>query len=43
MKRIIFSELGGPEVLQLVEGETPAPGKGEVLIRQEAAASPVPT
>lgn len=36
MKRIIFSELGGPEVLQMVEGETPQPGRGEVLIRQEA-------
>jgi NADPH2:quinone reductase len=36
MKRIIFSELGGPEVLRQVEGATPVPAKGEVLIRQDA-------
>ena len=36
MKRIIFADLGGPEVLQLVNGETPAPKAGEVLIHQEA-------
>jgi NADPH2:quinone reductase len=36
MQRIEISELGGPEVLRLVEAETPAPGPGQVLIRQEA-------
>jgi len=36
MQRIEISELGGPEVLRLVEAETPATGPGQVLIRQEA-------
>ena len=36
MQRIEITELGGPEVLRLVEAETPAPGPGQVLIRQEA-------
>jgi NADPH2:quinone reductase len=36
MKRIEISELGGPEVLCLVEAGTPAPGPGQVLLRQEA-------
>jgi len=36
MQRIEISELGGPEVLRLVEAETPVPGPGQVLIRQQA-------
>ena len=36
MQRIEIGELGGPEVLRLAEAETPAPGPGQVLIRQEA-------
>ena len=36
MQHIIISEHGGPEVLRLVEGEMPAAGPGEVLVRQEA-------
>jgi hypothetical protein len=36
MQRIQFSRLGGPEVLELVEGETPRPAPGQVLLRQEA-------
>jgi NADPH2:quinone reductase len=36
MKSIQFSQLGGPDVLKLVEGDTPTPAKDEVLIRQEA-------
>lgn len=36
MRRIIFSRLGGPDVLQLVEEEIPRPGPGQILLRQEA-------
>ena len=36
MKRIQFTTLGGPEVLEIVEGEVPRPGPGQVLLRQEA-------
>ncbi|HET7708449.1 MAG TPA: quinone oxidoreductase [Sphingomicrobium sp.] len=36
MKRIQFTKLGGPEVLELVESQTPPPGPGQVLIRQQA-------
>ena len=36
MKAIVIESFGGPEVLQLQERETPAPGPGEVLVRQEA-------
>ena len=36
MKRIQFSTLGGPEVLEIVEGEMPLPGPDQVLVRQEA-------
>ena len=36
MKRIMFKTLGGPEVLELVEEETPRPGPGQLLLRQEA-------
>ena len=36
MKRIQFTKLGGPDVLELVEEETPRPGPDEVLIRQQA-------
>ena len=37
MKHIAITEFGGPEVLQLVSGETPAPGPGQVLIKVAAA------
>lgn len=32
MKAVVYHEHGGPEVLRYEEVETPAPGKGEVLI-----------
>lgn len=38
MKAVLFHEHGGPEVLSYTEIETPAPGKGEVLVRLFAAA-----
>lgn len=37
MRYIDLPEFGGPEKMQLVEGETPVAGSGEVLIRVEAA------
>jgi len=37
MRFINISEHGGPEVMEIKEGETPDPGKGEVLIRVHAA------
>jgi NADPH:quinone reductase len=33
MKAIVYRETGGPEVLQFVEREVPAPGPGEVRVR----------
>lgn len=36
MRAIRFEETGGPEVLKLVELETPKPGPGQVLVRHEA-------
>lgn len=36
MKRAVIERLGGPEVIQWVEEETPAPGAGEVLIEHRA-------
>ena len=33
MRAIVYSELGGLEVLRLVEREPPRPGRGEVLVR----------
>ncbi|MFJ5265661.1 quinone oxidoreductase family protein [Streptomyces sp. NPDC088387] len=33
MRRIEFARTGGPDVLTLVERDTPAPGPGEVLVR----------
>jgi NADPH:quinone reductase len=37
MKQIRFYELGGPEVLKYEDAPTPTPGRGQVLIRVEAA------
>ena len=37
MHAIQVTEHGGPEVMQWIELETPAPIKGEVLVRLEAA------
>lgn len=36
MRAIRFETTGGPEVLKLVEIDTPAPGPGQVLLRHEA-------
>lgn len=36
MKAIVIERFGGPEVLGLQERETPAPGPGQVRVRQEA-------
>ncbi len=37
MRYINISEPGGPEVMEIKEGEVPDPGKGEVLIKVHAA------
>ena len=37
MRYINISEYGGPEVLEIKEGQVPDPGKGEVLIKVHAA------
>ena len=37
MKAIRINEIGGPEVMQLEEIETPTPQEGEVLIKVAAA------
>jgi NADPH2:quinone reductase len=36
MRAIRFEKTGGPEVLKLVDVETPAPGPGQALVRHEA-------
>ncbi len=36
MRAIRFETTGGPEVLQVVEVDTPTPGPGQILIRHEA-------
>ena len=33
MRAVVYSEPGGPEVLQLVDRPTPEPGPGEVRVR----------
>lgn len=37
MRAISQHELGGPEVLQLVEIDRPTPGIGQILVRVQAA------
>ena len=37
MRHVAMTKPGGPEVLVLVEGDTPQPGTDEVLIRVQAA------
>ena len=36
MRAIRFATTGGPEVLELVEIDTPAPGPGQILLRHQA-------
>ena len=38
MNAVVYSEYGGPEVLQLIDVEMPAPGPGEVLVKVHSAA-----
>jgi len=38
MNAVVYSEYGGPEVLQLMDVEMPAPGPGEVLVKVHSAA-----
>jgi NADPH:quinone reductase-like Zn-dependent oxidoreductase len=38
MKAVLFHQHGGPEVLQVVDFDTPEPGPGQVLVRLKAAA-----
>ena len=37
MKHIEISEFGGPDVLQLTEGDAPVPGENQVLVRVAVA------
>jgi NADPH:quinone reductase len=37
MKRVVVDHFGGPDVLQVVEGDDPRPGPGEVRVRVLAA------
>ncbi len=37
MRAVVYTETGGPEVLQLVEREVPSPGPGEVRVRLQVA------
>lgn len=36
MRQIVFSKLGGSEVLEMVEVENPVPGPGEIFMKNEA-------
>ncbi|WP_280335090.1 alcohol dehydrogenase catalytic domain-containing protein [Nocardia wallacei] len=38
MRAVVARGYGGPDVLEVVEVPVPAPGRGQVLIRVEAAA-----
>ncbi|MEV5380824.1 zinc-binding dehydrogenase [Streptomyces nondiastaticus] len=42
MRRVRYYENGGPEVLRLEETEVPAPGPGELLVRNEAVGVTLP-
>ncbi|RJO75888.1 NADP-dependent oxidoreductase [Nocardia panacis] len=42
MRRVQYRHSGGPEVLEVVSVETPAPGPGELLIRVEAIGVTLP-
>ena len=33
MKRVVIAQFGGPEVLKVVEDDTPQPAPGEVRVR----------
>jgi NADPH:quinone reductase len=37
VRAVVYSELGGPEVLRLVERPVPSPGSGEVRVRVEVS------
>ncbi|TVL92986.1 zinc-binding dehydrogenase [Streptomyces sp. SAJ15] len=43
MRRVRFSEYGGPEVLRVEEVEAPRPGPGELLVANEAIGVTLPT
>ncbi len=38
MKAVVYDKYGGPDVLQLADVETPAPGPNELLVKVHAAA-----
>ena len=38
MRAVVYSDYGGPEVLQLADVETPIPGPNEILVKVHAAA-----
>ncbi|MFD6158827.1 zinc-binding alcohol dehydrogenase family protein [Nocardia sp. NPDC060256] len=43
MRRVQYERSGGPEVLEVVSVEVPAPGPGELLVRVEAIGVTLPT
>ena len=36
MRRVVVTGSGGPEVLQIIESDTPKPGRDQVRVRVEA-------